>query len=182
MEEFKELLAAEFAPFAALSPSQLQLLEQHYQLLLRWNQRMNLTRITSLLDAVRFHYCESLYLARFLPRHPLRIVDIGSGAGFPGIPVAIFRPDCSVDLVESHKRKSVFLAEVVRSLPLANVRVFSKRAEDMVGPYDWVISRAVRPDDVLQLNLAPNTAVLGNTGDKLPWGEARGLFHVEHAD
>jgi 16S rRNA (guanine527-N7)-methyltransferase len=157
----------------------LQLLERHYQLLLRWNQKMNLTRITSLLDAVQYHYCESLYLARFLPKRPLRIVDIGSGAGFPGIPVAVFRPDCSVDLVESHQRKAVFLAEAVRTLPLGNARVVTKRAEDLSGPYDWVISRAVKPDDVLQLHLAPNAAVLGNTGDRLPWGESRALFHVE---
>ena len=48
-----------------------------------------------------------------------------------------------------------------------------------MGGYDWVISRAVRPEDVLKLNLAPNVAVLGTEGDKLPWGEARALFHVE---
>jgi 16S rRNA G527 N7-methylase RsmG len=67
MEDFKSLLELEFSPYGTLTGDQLSLLEQHYQLLLRWNQKMNLTRITSLGDAVRYHYCESLYLAQSLP-------------------------------------------------------------------------------------------------------------------
>ncbi len=86
MEDFKSLLELEFSPYGTLTADQLTLLERHYQLLLRWNQKMNLTRITSVHDAVRYHYCESLYLAQTLPEGALRIVDIGSGAGFPGIP------------------------------------------------------------------------------------------------
>ena len=177
MEDFKSLLELEFSPYGTLTSDQLILLEQHYQLLLRWNQKMNLTRITSLGDAVRYHYCESLYLAHSLPEAPLRIVDIGSGAGFPGIPVAIYRPDCEVHLVESHRRKAVFLSEATRSFP--NTRVLSIRAEDITESYDWLISRAVRPEDVLKLKLAPNVAVLGIEGEKLPWGESRALFHVK---
>src|ERR1700676_5481105 len=117
MKDFKSLLELEFSPYGTLTDDQLILLEQHYQLLLRWNQKMNLTRITTLADAVRYHYCESLYLAQSLPQSALRIVDIGSGAGFPGIPVAIYRPDCEVHLVESHQRKAVFLGEATRGLP-----------------------------------------------------------------
>jgi 16S rRNA (guanine527-N7)-methyltransferase len=138
---------------------------------------MNLTRITSVHDAVRYHYCESLYLAQTLPKGALQIVDVGSGAGFPGIPVAIYRPDCAVHLVESQQRKSVFLSEATRDLP--NARVLAVRAEDVTETYDWMISRAVRPDDVLKLSLAANVAVLGTEGTKLPWGEARSLFHVK---
>jgi 16S rRNA (guanine527-N7)-methyltransferase len=178
MEDFKSLLGLEFSPYGALTGNQLNLLEQHYQLLLRWNQKMNLTRITSVIDAVRYHYCESLYLARSLPEAALRIVDIGSGAGFPGIPVAIYRPDCVVHLVESHQRKAVFLSEATRNLP--NARVLAVRSEDLTETYDWMISRAVRPDEVLKLNLAPNIAVLGTEGAKLPWGESRAVFHVKH--
>src|SRR5579871_343862 len=162
MEDFKPLLELEFSPYGRLTGDQLALLEQHYQLLLRWNQKMNLTRITNVSDAVRYHYCESLYLARSLPEGSLRIVDIGSGAGFPGIPVAIFRPDCEVHLVESHQRKAVFLNEATRNL--ANTRVLPVRSEEVTETYDWMISRAVRPDDVLGLILAPNIAVLGTEG------------------
>jgi 16S rRNA (guanine527-N7)-methyltransferase len=179
MEDFKVVLATEFAPFGALSADQLSVLERHYELLLRWNQKINLTRITNLREAIRYHYCESLYLARSLPSQPLKIVDIGSGAGFPGIPVAVYRPDCSVDLVESHQRKAVFLTETARQLGLGNVRVLAKRAEEVAESYDWMISRAVKPDDVLQLDLAPNVSVLGSTGEKLPWGNGRAVFHVE---
>lgn len=174
MEDFKSLLALEFFPYGVLTPQQLGLLENHYQLLLRWNQKINLTRITSLQDAVRYHYCESLYLATRLPAVPLRIVDIGSGAGFPGIPVAIYHPECMVTLVESHQRKAVFLREAARTL--RNVRVVAQRAEVLTDSYDWTISRAVRPQDVLTLNLAPRVAVLGVEGDILPWGEKRALF------
>lgn len=174
MEDFKSLLASEFSPYGELSSKQLTLLEEHYQLLLRWNRKINLTRITSLQDAVRYHYCESLYLATRLPKGRLRIVDIGSGAGFPGIPVAIYRPECTVDLVESHQRKAVFLRETARKL--TNVRVVPQRAETVTDSYDWTISRAVCPEDVLKLSLAPHVAVLGVDGESLPWGEKRALF------
>jgi 16S rRNA (guanine527-N7)-methyltransferase len=174
MEEFRSLLTSEFSPYGVLSSRQLTLLEAHYQLLLRWNQKINLTRITSMQEAVQYHYCESLYLATRLPKGPLRIIDIGSGAGFPGIPVAIYRPECALYLVESHQRKAVFLREA--ALGLTNVRVLAQRAEELNNSYDWMISRAVRPADVLQLNLAPHVAVLGVEGDSLPWGEKRGLF------
>lgn len=174
MEDFKSLLALEFSPYGVLTSQQLTLLEEHYRLLLRWNQKINLTRITSLQDAVRYHYCESLYLATRLPEGPLRIVDIGSGAGFPGIPLAIYRPECAVDLVESHQRKAVFLREAARKL--TKVRVLAQRAEAVTDSYDWTISRAVRPENVLKLNLAPHVAVLGVEGDSLPWGEKRALF------
>jgi 16S rRNA (guanine527-N7)-methyltransferase len=174
MEDFKSLLELELSPYGLLTPQQLVLLEEHYRLLLRWNQKINLTRITSLDDAVRYHYCESLYLARRLPEGALRIIDIGSGAGFPGIPVAIYRPECSVDLVEAHQRKAVFLREAARKL--TNVRVLAQRAEAVTDSYDWTISRAVRQEDVLKLNLAPHVAVLGVEGESLPWGEHRALF------
>jgi len=174
MEDFKSLLASEFLPYGALSPEQLTLLEEHYHLLLRWNRKINLTRITNVQDAVRYHYCESLYLATRLPAGLLRIADIGSGAGFPGIPVAIYRPECTVHLVESQQRKAVFLREAARQL--ANVRVFAQRAETITGSYDWTLSRAVRPADVLKLKLAPHVGVLGAEGESLPWGEKRALF------
>jgi 16S rRNA (guanine527-N7)-methyltransferase len=180
MEEFSAILAREFAPYGSISEAQLQKLDSHYQLLLRWNPKLNLTRITNLREAVQLHYCESLFLAEYLPKETLKIIDVGSGAGFPGIPIAIYRPDCRIDLVESHQRKAVFLSEAVRHLELPNVRVVAKRAQDVNDTYDWVVSRAVTPAEVMGLKLARETAVLGNVGEKLPWGESRALFHVKH--
>ena len=183
---FKALLAAEFAPYGALSEVQLEQLEGHYNSLTRWNDRLNLTRIRDLEESVRFHYCESLFCARFLPPGAHRIADIGSGAGFPGIPIAILRPECEVTLVESHQRKAVFLREAARELK--NVRVISRRADDLQDIFDWVVSRAVAPEEVLRLKLSPRTALLIGAGDAakltgqmepLPWGKERVLFHVE---
>ena len=183
---FKALLSAEFAPYGVLSDQQLVQLERHHNSLTRWNERLNLTRISTLTESVQFHYCESLFLASFLPPGPHSIVDIGSGAGFPGIPVAIYRPDCEITLVESHQRKSVFLREASREVP--NVRVLASRAEDMRETFDWLISRAVAPADILKLDLAPDLALLMSAEDAarlpgrsepLPWGNQRVLFHVE---
>jgi 16S rRNA (guanine(527)-N(7))-methyltransferase RsmG len=184
---FRELLAREFAPYGSLRPEQLEQLEFHYELLLRWNAKLNLTRIDSVEEAARLHYCESMFLGQRLPAGPLRIVDIGSGAGFPGLPIAILRPECRITLVESHRRKAVFLNEAVRNL--ANVNVVTDRAENLSGEFDWLVSRAVRPSDVLNLNLAKNLALLVGADDAaafensdlLPWGERRYLvFHVKH--
>ena len=185
MHEFRALLASEFAPFGSLTEYQLDLLEQHYHLLCKWNTRINLTRIRGVREAVVFHYCESLFLAQWLPKTRLKIVDVGSGGGFPGIPVAILRRDCSVDLIESHQRKAAFLKEASRQLP--NTNVICKRAEEHSAGYDWLISRAVRVQDLLKLSLAPSLALLIGADDaegfeilRLPWGERRVLaFHVE---
>lgn len=183
---FKKLLASEFGSYFALSRHQLDQLERHYSSLLRWNERLNLTRIRGLSEIVQFHYCESLFLARFLPPGPLRIVDVGSGAGFPGIPTAILRPECEITLIESHQRKSVFLREASRELP--NVRVIAKRAAEVSESFDWVISRAVNPTEVLGLKLAEafallvgaeDAAKLAGSSHPLPWGERRSLFHVK---
>lgn len=183
---FRKLLAAEFAQYCELSEMHLSQLEEHYAALSRWNQRLNLTRILSLTEAIQFHYCESLFLGRFLPEGSHRIVDVGSGGGFPGIPVAILRPECEVTLVESHQRKSVFLREASRQLK--NVRVVSQRAEDVKSRYDWLISRAVAPSDIMNLHLAGSMALLIGEDDAsklsgasipVPWGNHRVLFHVE---
>jgi 16S rRNA (guanine(527)-N(7))-methyltransferase RsmG len=185
---FRELLAREFAPFGSLTAQQLDLLEAHHNLLGQWNVRLNLTRIDSLEETVRLHYCESLFVGIKLPVGPLRIVDVGSGAGFPGIPIAILRPDCFVSLVESHKRKAVFLSEASRNL--SNVSVVTDRAENLKHEYDWLVSRAVSPDDLLKLKLANNLALLVgneklpgfNRREAVPWGASRYLmFHVERS-
>jgi len=180
-EAFRDLLRAEFRPYAELSNQQLDALEQHYNLLTQWNKRLNLTRIEGILESVRFHYCESLYLGLKLPAGPLRVADFGSGAGFPGFPIAVLRPDLQVALIESHQRKSVFLREAVRGLP--NTRVLSSRAEELNEEFDWVVSRAVLPSDVLASKLAPGYALLLAEMDApqdfiaiaSPWGDKRVL-------
>ena len=138
---FPELLRQKLAGILELSSEQIRVLQAHYELLLRWNRVLNLTTIDSLGEAIERHYCESLFLAAHLAPGPQQIADVGSGAGFPGIPVAVYRPDCAVALIESHKRKAVFLREATRNLP--NVRVLTKRGEEIEERFDCVISRAV---------------------------------------
>jgi 16S rRNA (guanine527-N7)-methyltransferase len=184
---FAELLRLRLRGIVDLSQRQVAALEAHYDLLLRWNKTLNLTTITSLEEAVERHYCESLFLGAQLPAGNLRVVDVGSGAGFPGFPVGILRPDCSVALVESHQRKAVFLREASRKV--GNVRVIAKRAEDVEEEFDHLISRAVSYEDLRgALNkLAPaadlltgaeNPPGLGMDWDEaiaVPWGNARFL-------
>jgi len=173
----------EFTRYAPLSAMQIAQLEAHYNLLVRWNAKLNLTRIESPESAELRHYCESLYLGQALPPGALKIADIGTGAGFPGIPISILRPECHVTLVESHQRKAVFLREATRELP--NVTVIAGRAQDLTGPFDWVVSRAVTPGEVLALPISTHFAVLVGPEDSqklggfpLPWGEGRNLASV----
>ena len=163
---FADLLRQRLAGIVDLSPGQVEALEAHYQLLLWWNRILNLTSIKRMEEAVERHYCESLFLGTHLPQGSLRIADIGSGAGFPGLPTAVLRPDCSVTLIESHQRKAVFLREAGRNLP--NIRVLATRAEDIKEQFDLAISRAVSYEDLASFlkNLAPNVDLL--TGGEAP--------------
>jgi 16S rRNA (guanine(527)-N(7))-methyltransferase RsmG len=178
---FRELLRREFAPWGELSELQLDQLERHHQLLESWNRRLNLTRIQDLADVVRFHYCESLFLSTALPEGCLKVCDLGSGAGFPGIPLALFRPNVQVALIESDQRKAVFLREASRDL--INVQVLATRHQACRLEFDWIVSRAVAVDEVLASGSAPNFALLlsgasappGAVVTKLPWGRDRVL-------
>jgi 16S rRNA (guanine527-N7)-methyltransferase len=184
---FADLLSERLRGIVELSQAQIAALEAHYELLVRWNKTVNLTTITSLEEVVERHYCESLFLGAHLPAGNLRVVDVGSGAGFPGFPVAILRPDCTVALVESHQRKAVFLREASRKV--ANVRVLAKRAEDVDEEFDRLISRAVSYADLRfsLKRLAPAADLLTGAEEPpglgmdweeavaVPWGNARFL-------
>ncbi len=160
MSEFEELLRESLPGTCLLTSQQVGLLESHFALLNRWNRTLNLTSVRDMKDAVTRHYGESLFLAAHLPEKCASVADLGSGAGFPGIPMAVLRPECTVTLIESHQRKAVFLKEATRHL--GNVRVLAKRAEAMEGRFDWLVSRAVAPKEVLQFvpGLASNVALL----------------------
>lgn len=163
---FRELLRERLIGIASLTPPQLHALEDHYQLLVRWNRVLNLTSIEDIGEVVERHYCESIFLAVHLPTGALRIADLGSGAGFPGLPLAILRPDCAVTLVEVHRRKAVFLREASRQLP--NIRVLPTRFEEVAeAPFDRVVCRAVSYQD-----LKPALKKLGNFADLLTGAEA----------
>jgi 16S rRNA (guanine527-N7)-methyltransferase len=135
-------IAALLSPFlggASLSESQLAQLASYLDLLLRWNARINLTAVRDPEKIVARHFGESLFAARCLyPSWSLatgdwRLLDIGSGPGFPGLPIKIWAPALPTTLLESNQRKATFLREVVRALQLTGVQVVSDRAENFAA-------------------------------------------------
>jgi len=125
---------------------QVVLIQQYIRTLMRWNEKLNLTAIRSPLEILYRHFCESMFAAGAIPVDKGRIADIGSGPGFPGIPLKIIRPELELCLVESNIKKGTFLAEVVRELQLSNTRVLISRYEELgeeLSPLDYVCSRAV---------------------------------------
>ena len=190
-DSFAELLIRHLGGRLTINEEQISALDRHYQLLVKWNRVLNLTSIRNTEEAVIRHYCECLFFASLLPDSG-RVLDLGSGAGFPGVPVAILHPEMRVTLLESHQRKAVFLKEATRDLK--NVDVVPKRAEDTSSTWDLVVSRAVDPQEVLRQapRLASRIGMLVGGADsllfekrtKLPWGDDRWaaftMFHVEH--
>jgi 16S rRNA (guanine527-N7)-methyltransferase len=164
----------------------------HYALLIRWNRRVNLTRIDDPRDAAIRHFGESLFVAKETGVQAGTVLDVGSGAGFPGLPLAAWRQSCRVTLLEPVMKKAVFLREVSRDLP--NVQVRQARLEAVSERYEWSVMRAVAPADVFDdlAKVSERVALLlGREGAKaalgdprfewdpprsLPWGERRLLL------
>ena len=145
---------------ATLSPLQLRSISMYIDLLLRWNARINLTAVRESERIVTRHFGESIFVAQQLFSRAevgagtrLHVIDVGSGAGFPGLPIKIWAPEIHLTLIESSQRKATFLREVVRSLGLTNVDVFAGRVEAFPGAKgDVVTFRAVeRFESILQI-------------------------------
>ncbi|MBI1817805.1 MAG: 16S rRNA (guanine(527)-N(7))-methyltransferase RsmG [Deltaproteobacteria bacterium] len=128
-----------------LSEHQVEALERYLDLLLRWRSFARLvSRRQTRTEIIRKHVADSFAVVEHLTKCR-RIADIGSGAGFPGISIAIALSDSRITLVEPNRRKANFLREVVRTLSLTNVSVVETRAEDAVIEADAAVSRAVWP-------------------------------------
>jgi 16S rRNA (guanine527-N7)-methyltransferase len=119
-------------------------LSTYLDLLLKWNARTNLTAIRDPEEIVRRHFGESLFAARHIPPEARNLLDFGSGAGFPGLPIQLLRPELTVTLAESQNKKATFLREVVRTLGL-KTEIWAARVEDMppLRSFDVVAMRAV---------------------------------------
>ena len=125
---------------------QVSQIQQYIRTLLAWNEKVNLTAIREPLEILYRHFCESMYAANVISLQKGRLADIGSGGGFPGIPLKIMLPDMEVFLVESNVKKATFLAEVVRDLQLTGTRVLVSRYEELdeeVAPLNVVCCRAL---------------------------------------
>ena len=162
-------IAALLEPFLEqpLSPSQLDQISIYIDLLLRWNSRINLTAIRHPEEIATRHFGESFFLARHLfpksgtdlrplttDHRPPHVLDIGSGAGFPALPLKLWAPHIHLTLIESNNKKATFLREVARALTLTNINVITDRAEVLAARPDFprtevVTLRAVEKFDTI---------------------------------
>ena len=131
-----------------LSSKQLEQLDSYYHLLIEWNEKINLTRITEENDVYLKHFYDSLTLSRVIDlNNNLKLCDIGTGAGFPGIVLKIVFPNLKITLVDSLLKRIKFLNIVITTLGLTDIEAIHSRAEDYVkfhkGEFDIVTSRAV---------------------------------------
>jgi len=169
MSAFPESFPALIAPVLLelemeLSTDQLHLLSRHFQLLMQWNARMNLTSVRDPRRIVSRHFGESLFLAKTLGLRSETVADLGSGAGFPGFPLAVCCPFARVTLVESVMKKAAFLKELSRLV--TNVDVFHGRLLDLCRDFDWATVRGVSCGEILPdiTTKARNVAVLTGKG------------------
>jgi 16S rRNA (guanine527-N7)-methyltransferase len=122
----------------------------------KWNSAYNLTAIKTDNEIIIKHFLDSLLYLKLVPEGPLKIADAGSGAGFPGIPIKIIRPETDISLIESSRKKSAFLRHLIRTLKLPKVNVIEKRLEALckkdIMDYDVLVSRATfRIKDLLKM-------------------------------
>jgi 16S rRNA (guanine527-N7)-methyltransferase len=186
------LLIPYLTPPAAILPQ----LSAYLDLLLKWNARTNLTAIREPEEIVRRHFGESLFAARHIPVETKTLLDFGSGAGFPGLPIAVLHPKIQVTLAESQNKKSTFLREAVRTLGLQNVEIWPSRVESMPANrlFNVVALRAVdematalpvatsriAPGGQLLLLTTAAQAPAGGTSIPLP-NSKTGILHIEHS-
>lgn len=167
----------------------------HEAMLQAWNPRVNLTRITEPVEVARRHFGEALFLAREMGMTTGTVADLGTGAGFPGLPIAAWQPNVQVTGVESVTKKTTFLREVSREW--SNVTLIDGRIESVEERFDWVVMRAVAIEPLLEklTEMAPRFAVLAGSRAsdaieccnlwrlerrvKLPWDAPGELFVAE---
>lgn len=162
-----------------LSVRQLELIHEHVALMLEWNRTINLTRITRTEDILARHVLDSMIPARWLPGSG-RMLDVGSGAGFPGVMLKILLPDVHMTLVESHRKKISFLKVLQARLGLPDLEVHASRWEEialdvsqgLIPRWDVITMRAVRLESKHLEHLAGRFL---NTGGRFAfWAGAQG--------
>lgn len=151
-----------------LTDEQIEKLTRYYELLIEWNGKMNLTALTEPSDVALKHFCDSILLLKYaeIPENS-SLIDVGTGAGFPSLPIKIVRPDIKLCLLDSLNKRLVFLSEVVKELGLNDVKIVHSRAEDgarkaeLREKFDFATSRAVAQLNVLSEYCLPYVKVGG---------------------
>ena len=149
-----------------LTSQQLEKLNQFYELLISWNQKMNLTRITEKEDVYLKHFYDSLTLSKVIDlKQDLTLCDVGSGAGFPGIVLRICFPNLKITLLDSLQKRVNYLNEIIKELDLKNIEAIHTRAEDYAKQnrekFDIVTARAVANLKILSELCIPMVKVNG---------------------
>jgi len=133
----------------SITEKQLFQFEKYFELLIEWNSFMNLTAITSLQDVIDKHFIDSLAIVRYTIIDQKKILDLGTGAGFPGIPLKILFPDTELVLLDSLNKRVKFLNTVIETLQLEKITAVHGRAEEFAQnklyreQFDFCVSRAV---------------------------------------
>lgn len=153
----------------ALSEKQMEQFLQYYELLVEKNKVMNLTAITEFDEVVEKHFLDSVSLTQQLDLHqPLKVLDLGTGAGFPGIPLKIVFPELEITLMDSLNKRVLFLQDVISSLQLENIEAVHGRAEEAARnkkyreSFDLCVSRAVANISTLSEYCLPFVKVGGS--------------------
>jgi len=168
--QMRQLQAGARALGIDLTPAQLDQFERYYQALVQWNRKFNLTAITGYEAVQAKHFLDSLAGAPILAKElgealpmqrPLHLVDVGTGAGFPGVPLKILEPKIKLTLMDGTGKKIQFLHRLIEELGLANAETVQGRAEELGrrptyrGQFDVVTARAVAPLNTLVEYLLP---------------------------
>lgn len=167
LSEFEKIFIEEAQKInIELDKNQIEKFYKYMDLLIEWNEKINLTAITNRKDIIVKHFIDSLTIQRYLS-DAVNIIDVGTGAGFPGIPIKIVNPNLKVVLVDSLNKRINFLQDVIKKLNLDNIEVIHARAEDLGQnkkyreAFDIVTSRAVANMSVLSEYLLPLARVNG---------------------
>ncbi len=145
-------IAEELQPYGVKSNEVLSSqIRSYVEMLLVWNRKMSLTAVTDPVEIIRFHFGESIFALTAGAISDGRLADVGSGAGFPGLPIRLARPSINLTMIESNIKKCTFLREVSRKLRIdGDVRVLNSRMEDVAAPspsederFDFISARAV---------------------------------------
>ena len=186
--EVKELLQARSKELGwTVNDWQGEQFQRYWELLVEWNEKMNLTAITQPEEVVEKHFLDSMTLLSWGKlRQGARVIDVGTGAGFPGIPLKIMRPDIDLTLLDGTQKRLNFLGEVCRQLHISSTRVH-KRAEEagldktMRERFDLAVARAVAPMNILAEYCMPLIKMKGHFIAMKGPGGSEELREADHA-